>query len=704
MSAEKKPTLGADLSATLRSQGRLFRALSRQSTDILFVLDHVGNIGFVGESSEPRLGLKPTDLIGTSFFDRVHPSERVGVLEKLQDLPGDEDSSLRFRCRYKHGDGRRLRLAAEAIPCEFKGRPSGVLLTVRDVTEESRKRRELQRRERWLRAITRNALDMLTILPLSGPPQWLGGSIESILGYEASELRGTDAWAPVHPDDLPRLKEVIDRCAKQQGSSARLEYRMQRKDGAHIHVETLVSNCLDDPHVRGLILNTRDITDRIQRDPLTGLANRRVFLARLGQALAACDGAAGRRVAVLVVDVDRFKSVNDSFGLQAGDGLLVGVAERLASWLRPGDTVARIGGDEFAMLFDGIADDDEVQTLAEGVQHGLSSPFQLDTHTLYASASLGYSVGDGSMKRPEKLLGNALTALNRAKAGGRGRRQGFAGAMRAEALREATMELDLHQALRRGELLLHYQPIIRLDKPRLVGLEALVRWRSESRGFVPPSEFIPAAEEAGLIFKIEEWVLRNAFRQSVLWRKSFPIAEDVVLAVNLSAKQLARPELPAWIDELLADTGADPAHLRIEVTESAFIDRPDEAAASLTKLKERGFHLALDDFGTGYASLAHLHRFPFDTLKIDQSFISGLGATGESHRLVSAIIAMAAGLGLEVVAEGIENRDQLSLLRAMGCRQGQGYLFSKAMSAMRVGSYFTRIGETTEPLRIRSAG
>jgi diguanylate cyclase (GGDEF)-like protein/PAS domain S-box-containing protein len=705
MKIEKAPPLKANLAATLRSQGRLFRALSRQSTDIMFVLDNEAVVGFVSSSCEDRLGSLPTELVGSSFFARVDPADRDTAQGKLHELSDDVDSSVHMGFRYMHASGAKLRMVAEAMPCELSGHPTGILLTLRDVTVETKERRELQKRERWLRAITRNALDMLTIVPVAGPPEWLGGSIERILGYTASELQGAEAWAPVHSEDLPRLQNVIEACGRTLGESLRIEYRMQRKNGAHIHVETLVSNCLDDPDVRGIILNTRDITDRIQRDPLTGLANRGVFLDRLTR-LGTSTSAAGRRSAVLVVGVDRFKSVNDSFGLHAGDSLLVGVAERLASWLRPGDTLARIGGDEFALLYNGVTDDDEVQTLAEGIHQGLANPFQLDAHThVYASASIGFAVGDDGDPTAEKLLGNALTALHRAKSRGRGRRQGFAGTMRTEALREVTLEHGLHQAIRRGEFSLHYQPILRLDTPKIVGLEALLRWRSEGRGFISPAEFIPAAEEAGLIFKIEEWVLRSAFQQNVLWRKTFPAARDITLSINLSAKQLARPDLTQWIDDLLAETGADPTGLQIEVTESAFIDRPEQAATSLQTLRERGFRLALDDFGTGYASLAHLHRFPFTSLKVDQGFIARLG-DDEADRMVSAIITMATGLGLQVVAEGIETREQLRALRSMGCVEGQGYLFAKPMTALRVASYFQRIQESTasSPLPLGEAG
>ena len=424
-------------------------------------------------------------------------------------------------------------------------------------------------------------------------------------------------------------------------------------------------------------------------DRLTGLANRALLLDRLGQALERSNRRAAPGFAVMYLDSDRFKVVNDSLGHAVGDKLLGELGDRLKACVRPGDTVARLGGDEFAILLEDAPSADTAVQVADRIQRAVAKPFQLGSHLVHTSLSIGIIMSSVSTGGAAEVLRDADLAMYGAKASGRARHNFFTETMRGFALERLTLENDLRGAAERGELVVYYQPVVSLAERRLSGFEALVRWRHPRLGLVAPADFIPIAEETGLIIALDRWVLREACAQLSAWQRDFPSCPPLSMNVNLSSKQFLRVDLVAHVQRVLADTGVTPGCLKLEVTESTFL-RHDEADAAMRGLRELGVKLYIDDFGTGYSSLSYLQRFPVDALKIDRSFVNNLHASPESAELVRAIIAMARTLRLEVVAEGVETPAQLAQLTGLGCGYGQGYLFAKPLPATDAAAFLEK--------------
>jgi diguanylate cyclase (GGDEF)-like protein len=395
----------------------------------------------------------------------------------------------------------------------------------------------------------------------------------------------------------------------------------------------------------------------------------------------------GTPVGVLFLDLDNFKVINDSSGHHAGDDLLRAVAPRLRAHLRPGDIVARFGGDEFGILVDRVADEDEAVVIANRVSAAFTDPYSTAGGDYFTSASIGIAVARPSKSSPigaEEMIRDADAAMYRAKERGRARCELFDAEMKARALRRLEVERELRLGLEREELTVHYQPVLALGSGEIVGLEGLVRWQHPGRGILNPGEFVSIAEDSGLIGSIGRWVQETACRQAVEWHRQRPDRRPLDIAVNLSARQVGDRELPESVSAVLSRTGLDPAHLTLEVTESALVEDAATAASTLEALSEIGVRLVLDDFGTGYSSLAYLNRFPFDALKIDRSFVQGLGIEQEHSAIVEAIVGMARALSLDAIAEGVENEAQLSELRRLGCDYAQGHLFSRPLPAEEI--------------------
>ncbi|HEU4738443.1 MAG TPA: EAL domain-containing protein [Solirubrobacterales bacterium] len=425
---------------------------------------------------------------------------------------------------------------------------------------------------------------------------------------------------------------------------------------------------------------------RVLHDSLTGLPNRLSFVDALGDALSKAS-ISGSPVGILFLDLDHFKLINDSLGHHAGDALLRAVAPRLRAHLRPGDVVARFGGDEFGILIDRLADEGEALAIADRVASAFTQPFSIDDVDHFVSASIGVAVAGAGEERTvnaELLIRDADAAMYRAKEGGRARCVLFDAEMRAGAMRRLEVERELREALDRDEMALFYQPVVNLRSGEITGLEGLVRWRHPERGILDPADFVSIAEDSGLIEPIGRWVQERACRQAVEWHQLRPDSRPFDVAVNLSARQVAHRDLPATVEEIIARTGLDPVHLRLEITESVLVDESATAISSLHALNELGVRLVLDDFGTGYSSLAYLNRFPFHALKIDRSFVDALGIEQEPTAIVEAIIGMARALSLEVIAEGVESEVQLAELRRLGCDYAQGHLFHPAMPEREV--------------------
>src|SRR6266403_98932 len=433
-----------------------------------------------------------------------------------------------------------------------------------------------------------------------------------------------------------------------------------------------------------------DITEGKVSDPLTGLPNRLLFIDRVGRLIKHTKRRKDQLFAVLFLDLDGFKMINDSMGHLIGDQLLLGVAKRLEKCLRSSDTVARLGetftvarlgGDEFTVLLDDIKDPSDAKRAAERMMKALASPFILGGKEVFTSVSIGIALSNSAYEQPEDILRDADTAMYRAKSLGKARYELFDADMRASVMARLQLETDLRHALERGEFRNFYQPIVALVSGEIAGFEALLRWQHPTRGLLGPIEFIPVAEETGLIRELGWWNLREACRQISEWRASLIAHPHLTISVNLSAKQFLQPNLVEDIRKLLGELALPPEALKLEITESTVMADPSAAVEMLQQIKSLGIRLAIDDFGTGYSSLSYLHRFPLDTLKIDRSFITVMEEDGEGMEIARSILPMANNLRLDVVAEGVETIQQVALLKKLQCKYGQGYYFSRPLSA-----------------------
>jgi len=505
-------------------------------------------------------------------------------------------------------------------------------------------------------------------------PRW-----KSMLGCEEIEIGTTpEEWFNrIHPEDSARVKEEMEAHHAGQTPHFENEHRMLHKDGTYRWMLA-----------RGIAVRDRqgkayrmagsqtDITEGKVADVLTGLPNRILFMDRLGRSVERAKYRKGYLFAVFFLDLDRFKVVNDSLGHLIGDQLLVATARRLQGCLHTGDTIARLGGDEFSILLDDIREVSDATRIAERIQRQLALPFNINGHEVFTTASIGIALSSTGYERPEDLLRDADTAMYRAKALGKARYEVFDSAMRERAVARLQLETDLRRAMERKEFRVYYQLIVSLDDGHISGCEALLRWQHPTRGLVSPSEFIPVAEETGLIVPIGRWVLHEACRQLHAWQQKFRSKSPLTISVNFSSKQFMQPELVDQMKQILTSTGLEPHSLKLEITESLIMENPEAARALLLQLKALDIQLGIDDFGTGYSSLSYLHRFPIDRLKIDRSFVNRMGLDKENAEIVRTIVTLAHNLGVDVIAEGVETAEQLALLRALKCKYGQGFLFS----------------------------
>ncbi len=548
------------------------------------------------------------------------------------------------------------------------------------------KNRQLAESEARFRALAENTSDLVCLHDPDGLYQYLSPSVRRLLGYEPDELVGTHPVDRVHPEDRGLLEDSLLAAGATGNRSQEVAYRVRRRGGAYVWFESVITAITGrDGIVVQLQSSSRDITERKRteaelvrlafHDELTGLPNRALLLDRIGQALKV-SRRTRQNVAVLFIDLDGFKAVNDTIGHYAGDATLVAVAERLTGMVRPGDTLARLGGDEFVMLCTGVETTQAATAVAARVLHALNQPFTVYGRTIDLSASIGIAISSG-MDEPLRLVENADSAMYEAKRSGRSRYLVFDPEERTSTLNKLATEFALRRAVERGELRLHYQPEIDLRTGQVVGFEALVRWQREDGTLIPPGDFIPLAEETGLIVPIGRWVIEEACRQVCAWARMRDDGRHARVWVNLSARQLGEPDLVATIEAAIRACDLAPEAICLEITESALMQDAAAATAQLDQLRSLGISLGVDDFGTGYSSLAYLNRFPLDVLKIDRSFVSGLGTDPESETIVAAIIDLAHALDLLVIAEGVEDEQQLAALRRLGCDQAVGFHFSR---------------------------
>ena len=656
----------------------------------------ISEAGDAGEAA--ALGRGAHDVL---LLDLSHPDA-----ERIEDL-GTQRSGGRTRPVVALGTAgeeaaalRAVRRGCAEYLLKDELQPPLVSRAVRYALDRSRADRQRRRTEEALtdseqryRSLFEQSRDAIFMTERDGEILEMNQAALDLLGYDEDELLGRHVLSIyADPADRERFRHEVEA----NGHVRDFEVRLMRRDGQERW-------CLVSAWVRreptGAIAGYQgiihDITGRKRaedrlahdafHDALTQLPNRALFMDRLERAVARRRRGHEKDVALLFLDLDRFKVVNDSLGHMVGDELLRQIARLLASEVREEDTVARIGGDEFAILLDGVDDASDPTHVAERIQERLRKPFRLQGHDVFTSMSIGITFGGADVARAEDLLRDADTAMYRAKEMGPARYQIFDEAMHTHAVTLLQLETDLRLALERQEFVVHYQPVHSLDDRRLLGFEALVRWQHPSRGLLPPQTFIPVAEETGLIVPLGEWVLRTAAAQLRVWQERHAARRELFVSVNLSARQFTHSELVEVVQDVLDQTGLPGPALRLELTESVVMENPDSAVRMLRRLREMGVGLCIDDFGTGYSSLNYLHDFPIDTLKIDRSFVARMSEKGE-HDLIATIVALARNLGLQAVAEGVETEEQLERLRELGPTSVQGFLFSTPLDERAAGA------------------
>ena len=570
----------------------------------------------------------------------------------------------------------------------------------RNIAEQERISKALQESEERFRSAFDYAAIGMALVSSEGGWLQVNRSLCEIIGYTEQELLSSDFQGITHPDDLGTALTNLNQLQEGKAPTCQMEKRYFHKLGHPVWVLWSVSAARDmqTKSVR-YIFQIQDITDRKRaeerllhdafHDALTGLPNRALFMDHLKLTIARAKRRDEQMFAVLFLDLDRFKIINDSLGHMIGDQLLVGIARRLETCLRPGDTVARLGGDEFTILLEDIQDASEAIAVAERIQKELRVPFNLGGHEVFTTVSIGIAPSTTGYDRPEDLLRDADTAMYRAKTLGKTRHEVFDKAMHARAMNLLQLETDLRRAVERQEFFIQYQPIVSLESGKLHGFEALVRWQHPERGPISPMDFIPVAEETGLIIPIGQWVLAEACRQMRHWQEKFTDCGPLTMSVNLSSKQFTQPNLIDRIKQVLEETKIDPHSLKLEITESVVMENIETATEMLKQLRAVGVGLSIDDFGTGYSSLSYLHRFPINTLKIDRSFVTRMVDKDENTEIVRTIVMLAQNLGMNVVAEGVETEEQLRHLQSLECEYGQGYYFSKPVDTEKAEQFLS---------------
>jgi diguanylate cyclase (GGDEF)-like protein/PAS domain S-box-containing protein len=591
-----------------------------------------------------------------------------------------------------------LKLDGTTIDAEVKSTSiiydgvAAIQVALLDVTERNTAQRRFLESQGRYRRIVENSPDIVYALSMTKGGIYYSPTVQVVLGYSAEHLcKNPFLWAEsIHPEDRALVAKALEEF--KTGIPFKIEYRVKNSGGDWhwLYDRSIgVREEAGDLIVEGLAM---DITERKQAesqiqtlafsDPLTGLPNRRLLMDRLEQALAAASRHR-RQDALLFIDLDDFKTINDTLGHDKGDLLLKQISQRLSSCVREGDTVARLGGDEFVVLLQGLSENApeaaaQAQVVAQKILGTLAQPYELDCHGHHSSASVGITLFGGSQRETvEEPLKRAELAMYQAKAAGRNTVRFFEPEMYTAVLSRACMEADLRQALAQGQFLLHYQPQ-GADSVRLSGVEALVRWQHPQRGLVSPAEFIPVAETSGLILPLGQWVLESACKQLAAWA-SRPQRSHLTMAVNVSAREFRQPDFVEEVLSILQATGARPERLKLERTESVLVENVEDIIAKMGALRARGVGFALDDFGTGYSSLSYLKRLPLDQLKIDKSFVGNILTDRDDAAIAKMVVALAESMGLEVIAEGVETEAQRDFLAKLGCCNYQGYLFSRPL-------------------------
>ncbi|MFQ5426562.1 MAG: putative bifunctional diguanylate cyclase/phosphodiesterase [Gaiellales bacterium] len=680
-----------------------FSRLFEQATDLIFVTDLDGILTSVNRSFEKLIGYGRDELVGRRFEELVAPEYRDRARRARERKVAGVVDTTTYEFDLVASDGSVLELEVTSQLTRDNGEAVGVQCIARDVSER-------KRLEGRFRSLVQNASDVILVVSPDGTIRYVTPSAALVLGKGEAELVGGDLATMVHPSDRRRIMAFLA-AAEHQDATGAAELRVHAGGDRWRYFEVLANDLTADAAVRGIVLTMRDVTDRKEleeqltfqafHDPLTGLANRALFTDRVSHSLAH-RSAPARRVAVLFIDVDDFKTVNDSLGHDAGDQLLVQVADRLRAALRLGDTCARLGGDEFGVLLEQVPDVDYAVRVAERLGTAVAEPVAIEGREMALQTSIGVALQDPRGSSAHELLRNADIAMYLAKRDQLSRCRVFEPYMHTAALNRLELKGQLEQALARDEFTIQYQPIVSVATGRIAAIEALVRWHHPQRGLLAPSEFVELAEESGLIVPLGRWVLNEACHAARRWRERAPGTADLALSVNLSVRQLHGNGLPEQIDAILASHQCDPASLILEITESDLARDQASATEKLVRLRRLGVRIAVDDFGTGYSSLSLLHEYPVDILKIAKPFVDDL-ATGPAATLTSAIVSLGRTLGLETVAEGIETPEQRAELRRLGCDYGQGFLFSPPLTSDALERYLAQRVDVPQPAPIDGA-
>jgi diguanylate cyclase (GGDEF)-like protein/PAS domain S-box-containing protein len=676
----------------LREAEERYRTLVEHIPAVTYIdrIDEVNSAVYISPQVEEMLGYTPEKWREDSEFlwKILHPDDKERILAEAQRTNETGDPfGEEYRVISKSGHVVWVRDEAGLVK-DREGTPLFWQGVVHDITERKRTEEALREAEERFRRSFEDAAIGMALVGTDGRFLRTNRSLCDMLGYREVELLGKTFQDITHPDDLDADLDQVRRMLDGEIRTYQMEKRYFHKEGQVVWALLSVSMVHDEEgEPLYFVSQIQDISERkvleerLQHrafhDSLTDLPNRQLFMDRLGQALRRT-GRRHKRIAVLFMDLDGFKVVNDSLGHQVGDLLLTVVAQRLRRCLRPEDTLARFGGDEFVVLIEGLDDPAQAVQVAERITEELRSPFIMEGRDLYVIASIGISLGDARTHDPDALLREADTAMYRAKDEG-GDFRVFNPAMYKRAFSRLEVENDLRRAIEEEEFVIHYQPMVDLQTGELWGMEALVRWDHPERGLLEPSEFVPVAEQSGLVMPMGEQILREACFRAKEWQEESSRIPALVMSVNLSATQLSHLDLADTVERVLGETGLEGSRLTLDVTETVYVKVLAGNTAILDRLRALGVRFSIDDFGTGYSSLSYLKRLPADAIKIDQSFVKGLGEDVDDTAVVRMIIELAHTLRLEIIAEGVETEEQATLLKEMGCDFAQGYHFSKPL-------------------------
>jgi diguanylate cyclase (GGDEF)-like protein/PAS domain S-box-containing protein len=671
--------------ASLRESESKFRQLAETVQEVFWLSDTVTGESLYVSPAYATIWGRSCESFATaprSFLESIHPEDQDWAIAHYRT---HRDQPFELEYRIVRPDGAVRWICDRGFPIYDESgqlvRRAGV---AQDITDRKQAELSLAESEARFRLVSENMSDLVCLHRPDGGYLYVTPSSQTMLGYAPDELIGRQPEDLIHPDDRDRFRNDLHAQTLHFSSNPSV-YRIQTQTGAYIWIETLIKPLLNpDGEVQHLQTTSREVTDRVtienqlrhdaRHDALTGLPNRSCLMERLQAACQRAQADPTVQIAVLFLDLDQFKLINDSMGHLIGDQLLIAIAQHLSTLIRDTDLASRLGGDEFVILLEDITGETEAIQVAERVLAALRSPQTLSGREIFISTSIGIAISDKTYTEAEDLIRNADIALYRAKSGGRSRYALFDPAMHLQVINRLQLENDLRKALDHDQLVLYYQPIIALNSGEILGFEALIRWQHPTRGIIPPDTFIPIAEETGLIIPIGAWVLHAACAQLALWHHRRP---SLKISVNLSPKQLQESILMQQITQVLAQTGIQGQHLTLEITESMVAQNIDATCELLTRIRSLGVQISIDDFGTGYSSLSYLYQLPIDFLKIDRAFVQHVRIGTKNQSIAESIVALSNVLELHAIAEGIETQEQLTWLQHLNCEMGQGYLFSQ---------------------------